>query len=83
LVAPNIHQQLTEFRLALRAILTAKKPPYWGWNFAQLRDKLPRPDNIDEIIAPLEELINPDWVDIFSEDSVSLDGVDKSGSRRD
>jgi len=77
---PQLHQLLTGFRLALRRSLSDEKQPYYGWDHAALREKLPIPGNLAHILTQLQEL-QPDWDELFAEDSVGMDGVDMTGKK--
>jgi hypothetical protein len=59
---PDLHEQLKLLRLALRPFLTGElKQPYHGWDDAAIRALLPeKPDNLSEVIASLDALLQPD-----------------------
>jgi len=61
-IAPDLHEQLKLLRLALRPFLTGElKQPYHGWDDAAIRALLPeKPDNLSEVIASLDALLQPD-----------------------
>jgi len=61
-IAPDLHEQLKLLRLALRPFLTGElKQPYHGWDDAAIRALLPeKPDNLSEMIASLDALLQPD-----------------------
>jgi hypothetical protein len=66
--APELHEELKPFRLALRPLLTGEsKQPYHGWDDASIRALLPEePEDLNSaiklvgIIERLEEILRPD-----------------------
>ncbi|MFB2819231.1 hypothetical protein [Umezakia ovalisporum] len=76
--APEISLQLQPMWAVLRECITGDvQQPYYGWNDAGVRGMLGKaPENLDEIITEVVQILQPDLLPIFN--STSRYGVDLS-----
>jgi len=79
---PELFSQLRELRLILRSLIGGGiKQPHYGWNDKALRELLPSvPENINDIIEVLVNLISPKLAALFEDaDSVTIESVAEGG----
>jgi hypothetical protein len=76
--SPEISLQLQPMWAVLRECITGDiQQPYYGWNDAGVRGMLGKaPENLDEIITEVMQILQPDLLPIFN--STSQYGVDLS-----
>ncbi|GCL37483.1 hypothetical protein SR1949_25940 [Sphaerospermopsis reniformis] len=76
--SPEISLQLQPMWAVLRECITGDiQQPYYGWNDAGVRGMLGKaPENLDEIITEVMQILQPDLLPIFN--STSRYGVDLS-----